>query len=77
MHLYYICSMNSHITSFFVINKDNITVAHESNLSNLIKVFSNIEPNARQYMYYYRLFKKDPQFTQTIDGKEYHFQRLV
>ncbi len=65
--------MNRHITAFFVINKENRTVAFGSNLSELQKQFVNIEPKARNYQYYYRKFEKENVFKEG----EYTFQRLV
>ncbi|UII80027.1 hypothetical protein [Flagellimonas sp. CMM7] len=65
--------MNKNITSFFVANKDNVTVAFESNMADFIKVFQNVEPEARNYQYYYRQFQKGDSF----DWNGYHFQQLV
>lgn len=65
--------MNKNITAFFVVNKNNVTVAFESNLSDFVEMFQKIEPTARNYMFYYRQFKKSKSFT---IGK-YHFQQLV
>lgn len=65
--------MNQNITSFYVVNKENITVAYESNLADFINKFREIEPNARNYQYYYRKFKKSSTFTEG----EYTFQQLV
>ncbi len=65
--------MNKNISSFFVVNKNNITVAFESNLSDFIKEFRNIEPSARNYQYYYRQFQKSSSF----QWNEYYFQQLV
>lgn len=65
--------MNKNITSFYVINKDNITIVFESNLKYLISRFNKVEPNSRNYMYYYRKFKKNPVFDEGV----YTFQQLV
>lgn len=65
--------MNQNITSFYVVNSKNITVAYESNLADLITMFQKIEPNARNYQYYYRQFKKESTFTEG----QYTFQQLV
>jgi len=65
--------MNKNITSFYVANKDNITIAYESNLKDLITMFQNLEPEARNYQYYYRQFKKHSSF----EWNDYHFQQLV
>lgn len=65
--------MNKNITSFFVANKGNVTIAFESNLADFVKVFQNIEPKARNYQYYYREFQK----SQSFDWQGYKFQQLV
>lgn len=65
--------MNKNITSFFVANKGNVTVAFESNLKDFVRIFQNIEPEARNYQYYYRQFQKSSSF----DWGDYHFQQLV
>jgi cell division protein YceG involved in septum cleavage len=65
--------MNKATTSFYVVNKDNCTVAFGSNLKEMVAMFSKVEPSARVYQYYYRQFKAHSTFTEG----EYTFQQLV
>ena len=65
--------MNKNVTSFYVTNKENKTIAFGSNLKELHDMFKKIEPNAKNYMYYYRRFKEGSSFSV---GK-YYFQKLV
>ena len=65
--------MNKHISSFFVINKENRTIAFGSNLKELQNQFANVEPKARNYQYYYRKFLKESEF----EEGEYKFQKLI
>ena len=65
--------MNKNITSFYIVNKDNVTVAFGSNLKEFYNMFKNIEPEARNYQFYYREFQKSGSF---VIGS-YHFQQLV
>jgi cell division protein YceG involved in septum cleavage len=65
--------MNKNVTSFYVTNKSNVTIACGSNLQEFHKMFKEVYPDAKNYMYYYRKFKESKSFT---IGK-YHFQKLV
>lgn len=65
--------MNKNITTLYVTNKDNITVAFGSNLTDLYRMFKNICPDARNYQYYYRQFQSVNEFE--WDG--YRFQKLL
>ncbi|WP_435416288.1 hypothetical protein [Polaribacter aestuariivivens] len=64
--------MNKRITSLYVIVSDNKVVSF-GNLKDTITVFQNIEPESRNYQFYYRQFQKSDSFTLGL----YHFQRLV
>lgn len=65
--------MNKNVTSFYVTNKSNKTIAYGSNLQELHDMFKEVYPSAENYMYYYRKFKESSSFS---IGK-YHFQKLV
>lgn len=65
--------MNKGIKSFFVANKDNTTVAFGSNLKDMHDMLLKIEPEARNYMYYYRKFQE----TNSIQWKEYQIQKII
>lgn len=65
--------MNKNITSFYIVNKDNQTVAFGSNLKEFYIMFSNIYSESRNYQYYYRQFAKSDSFTLG----SFHFQQLV
>ena len=65
--------MNKNITSFYIVNKDNKTVAFGSNLKEFYNSFKEIESEARNYQFYYRQFAKSDSFT----IGSYHFQKLV
>ena len=69
--------MNKNITSFFVVNFNNETVAFGSNLKELYDNFYKIERNCRNYQYYYRQFQKEPMFNHIVNEKKYLFQQLV
>lgn len=65
--------MNKNITSFYIVNKDNQTIAFGSNLKGFYTMFKKIYPEARNYQFYYREFQKSDSFTIGY----YHFQQLV
>lgn len=65
--------MNENIKTFYVTNRNNETIAYGSNITDLYRRFSKVYPEARNYQYYYREFKKSDKFT--IDGIT--FQRIV
>jgi hypothetical protein len=64
--------MDKRITSLYVIISDNKVVAF-GNLQDTVEGFQAVNPEARNYMFYYREFKKAASFTLG----EYHFQRLI
>ena len=64
--------MNKRITSFYVIVIKSKVIAF-GNLKDTITTFQNIDPDARNYQFYYRQFKESDTFTLGL----YHFQRLL
>lgn len=68
--------MNSSITTLYVLIENNRVVSF-GNMKDIVEDLQNIEPTARIYQYYYRLFKKSPEFKQEIGGKVYFFQKLI
>ena len=69
--------MNKRITKLFSCCLDNRVVVFETNLDKFHEQLKNIEPNCNYNRWYAHKFKQDPEFSQTIDGKTYYFQRLV
>lgn len=69
--------MNERITALYVAILNNEVVCFDTNLKDFIIRFSKIEAQAKKYDHYYRRFRSESKFTQTLDGKEYFFQRLI
>ena len=64
--------MNKRITSLYTIVLNNKVIAF-GNLKDIHITFKNVYPEARNYMFYYRKFKKEPYFV----WENYHFQQLI
>lgn len=64
--------MNKDIKRIYIAISDNQPVAFETNLKNFWERFVLVEPEIRNYDYFYRKFKKDKSFSFTSSsGKEY------
>lgn len=68
--------MNERIGALYVAVIDNEVVCFETNLKLFVLLFTQSVPEARNYDWFYRAFKKEKRFPQTIAGKEYYFQKL-
>lgn len=69
--------MNERIGALYVAVIDNEVVCFETNLKLFAALFSQSVPEARNYDWFYRAFKKEIRFSQVINNKEYYFQKLV
>ena len=69
--------MNKRITKLFSCCLNNRVVVIDTNFQKFYDQLNNIEPNCNSDRWYIDKFKEGPEFTQFIDGKEYHFQKLV
>lgn len=68
--------MNKNIKSIYVINKNNATICSGTNFKEIYDCFIKREPQARNYMFFYRKLKDEDQFDYEINGSKYLFQRL-
>lgn len=69
--------MNKDIKRIYIAIRDNNPVAFETNLKNFWERFVLVEPEIRNYDYFYRKFKKENSFTFTSsEGKEYTISYL-
>lgn len=64
--------MNKDIKRIYIAIRDNHPVAFETNLKNFWERFVLIEPEIRNYDYFYRKFKKEKSFT-FISSKGKHY----
>lgn len=64
--------MNKDVTALYVFNKNNLTVAF-GNLKEAVTMLAKIEPEARNYTYYYRAIRE----VDVFEWKGYTLQRLI
>nr|BFF40254.1 hypothetical protein BACY1_20590 [Tenacibaculum mesophilum] len=69
--------MNDRIKKLFSCTVNNRVVVIETNFRLFHKLLKVVEPNCNSDRWYIDRFKEDREFSQTIDGKVYHFQKLV
>ena len=66
------------LKSLFVAIKDNEAILFETNLKYFIEAFKKIEPDCRNYDYYYREFKKSKMLQYINKNDEIYFlQKLL
>lgn len=69
--------MNKDVKYLYIVIKENKVVCFDTNLKNFVEKFLVIEPEARNYDYFYRKFKRVDSFELDMnDGKEYFMQKL-
>lgn len=69
--------MNKDVKYLYIAIKDNKVVCFDTNLKNFVEKFLLIEPEARNYDYFYRKFKKVDSFELDMNGgKKYFMQKL-
>lgn len=70
--------MDRSIGAFYVAIFNNEVVIFDTNLKNFVEQLSKIEPEAKNYDWFFRRFKKfGPYFNYSIGDKEYYFQKLI
>lgn len=66
------------LRNLYTVVVSNKVVLFGTNLSDFIKDLKKIEPEIRNYDYYYRKFKKTDQIEFTnSNGKKYHLQKVL
>lgn len=69
--------MNKDVKYLYIVIKGNKVVCFDTNLKNFVEKLLVIEPEARNYDYFYRKFKKEDSFEYFLEsGKVYNFQKL-
>lgn len=69
--------MNKDVKYLYIVIKENKVVCFDTNLKNFVEKFLVIEPEARNYDYFYRKFKKDEYFeVDIVGGIKYFMQKL-
>ena len=74
--LFYIWCMRSNISFVYVANLDNTTVVVDTSLMPFCNDLKKLEPEARDYHYFSRQFKKSNSISYEIDGKVYNLQKI-
>ena len=77
--IFYICTMEviRDLKKLYTANHDNEVVIFATNLKSFVDALANIEPNARNYAYYDREFKKISVLDFVGDsGKSYKLQKV-
>lgn len=65
------------LKKLYTANQNNEVVVFATNLKSFVELLNNIEPNARNYAYYDREFKKVPVMDFVGEsGKEYKLQEV-
>lgn len=74
----YICVMIRDLKHLYTAVSDNEVVAFNTNLKYFVESLSNIEPEARNYQYYYREFQKGSKllFENSV-GRKYVLQKVL
>lgn len=70
--------MNKELKRAFVAIKNNRVVVFDTNLKDFVTKLNELEPNSRNYMYYYRGFEKQKVLEYVnSDGEIYVLQQVV
>lgn len=69
--------MRNNISSFYVANLDNRTVALDTSLMPFCLSLENLDPRFRNYDFFYREFKKTDLIQFKIEDKVYWLQKLT
>jgi len=73
----YICQMNERISKLFSCCLNNRVVIIDTNFKAFHATLKKIEPDCNSDRWYSDRFKEEKEFSQTINGKDYHFQKLI
>jgi len=65
------------LKAFYVAIKDNEVVKFGTNLTTFYEGFKQLEPDIRNYEWFYRQFKKEKYFKISIDSNEYYLQKVI
>lgn len=69
--------MNERISKLFSCCLNNRVVLIDTNFKSFHATLKKMEPACKSDRWYIDRFKEQSEFAQTINGKEYFFQRLV
>ncbi|SEL03547.1 hypothetical protein SAMN05661044_01798 [Olivibacter domesticus] len=64
------------LKALYIVILGGEAILFETNLRSFVRKFEGIEPDSRNFDYFYRRFRKERIFRLKVNEKEYTFQKL-